>query len=719
MPLNKKAYKKMRKKRPITPPVFRGIFLLCFILIIGVFFSAHNTATAEEKIEEKTQSPIFKSAQSHYNTPSTNQTGMLGLNTIPSARMDEAGTVRIGTSASDPYIHGFMGFQLAKPLYVSLRQTAEVSNLKEAADDLYPGLDVKLRLVEETQTRPAIALGFDSAIGHKRMGSEYLTFSKRFNNFDLTGGMAWGRLGSAGHIKNPMRTLSSHFNKKRNYNSALPQDINNWFTGEDIGFFGGVEYFTPLKGLSVKADYGANDYVGEEAINGFNAPAPWSLGINYQPWEQASFSTAVIGGNKIMARFSLQDQIFNWPIHSSAKGTAPDLISPRPNERKEEEEEEERKNFSLLNLFSSQPTARQIGRQTKILANNSPFELESLEIKTSHKGLTGPSVTIIRRDLEEATLNNHGSPEEIWQDAIINPNSHSFKGFFKNNDNYNHALRLILDHKLSLSEQDAGTLYRSSLLIEAEKELPYGFLTGGGLRINLKDNLSRLRKYRLITATGIRSNEVDFAERRFSIDRLYGSWLRSLSNSTHIALTGGYLEEMYTGLGAEILYRPFGKTFAVGAEGWRAFKRDPDSTLNRDYFNTPVFTGHLNLFYEVPNSNITTFAKVGQYLGTDRGATLGVKTTFDNGATLEGSITSTDLPFTDLNGDKTHLYWGVRLGLPLGNIPFVPNGSKIRLKTGPFARDTGQVLDHPLPLYEVTEPISSRQLNHSWKSLLD
>ena len=190
--------------------------------------------------------------------------GMLGLNTIPNARMDSKGTVRIGASTTDPYLHYFMGFQIAEPLYINLRQTAEISSLIHAEKRLYPGVDFKLRLMKDTRKRPELSFGVQSAFGHKRLSSEYLTFSKRLYNIDYTGGLAWGQLGSAGHIKNPLRGISAHFSKERDYSSEESQSFQNWFTGKEIGFFGGVEYFTPLKGLSIKADYGANRYVSEK-----------------------------------------------------------------------------------------------------------------------------------------------------------------------------------------------------------------------------------------------------------------------------------------------------------------------------------------------------------------------------------------------------------------------------------------------------------------------
>ena len=99
--------------------------------------------------------------------------------------------------------------------------------------------------------------------------------------------------------------------------------------------------------------------------------------------------------------------------------------------------------------------------------------------------------------------------------------------------------------------------------------------------------------------------------------------------------------------------------------------------------------------------------------------TLGLNTRFDNGTTLKGFFTATDEYDFDLFGNSTNLYGGIRLSLPIGNIPFVPDGSEVRFATGPFARDSGQTLSHPLPLYDVTEPIAYRQLSRSWKDLLN
>ena len=58
-------------------------------------------------------------------------------------------------------------------------------------------------------------------------------------------------------------------------------------------------------------------------------------------------------------------------------------------------------------------------------------------------------------------------------------------------------------------------------------------------------------------------------------------------------LSGGLLEEMFGGVGGEVLYRPFNSTWGIGAELWRVRQRgynqmfdfEPDTPLSN--YNRP------------------------------------------------------------------------------------------------------------------------------------
>ncbi len=626
---------------------------------------------------------------------STNETGIIGLNTIPSARMDEAGTIRIGTGTSDPYLHGFLGFQITDSVYISLRQTAEVSSLSDTANRVYPGTDLKFKLLSETTLYPQISIGFDSAFGHKKLSSEYIALSKKYKNIDMTAGIAWGRLGSAGHLRNPLKSISSHFEKERLYDNESSQGFNDWFTGKNIGLFGGIEYQTPINGLSLKADYGANNYIGSKNIDGFRKPSPWSFGFNYQPWEKTDISLSTIGGDKIMGRLSLQGNTKKWIGRGQKENYTPSYYK-------------EGDKTHTINLSGTAPAAKELGRTVKNIKTS------NISINLQYKGLKGRNINLTSHDIEQIKKYSHKtSPEEIWHNAAIKKQKTKFK-----NKKHPTDLRLFFHNKISLAEDEAGPLYRSSIVAQYEKPTFLGFHLGFAGKINIHNNLPDTQLHQNFSLN-IRRDEYLFADKNISIDRFYTNWRGNITNDLYASVSAGYLEEMFSGYGGQFLYRPFGKTFAIGAEAWRVQKRNPFSDLSLQLNEDRLTTGHINLFYEVPNQYITAYTSIGKYLGDDFGVTAGLKTRFNNGVTLNGFITASDQEDIDLFGGTSNIYSGVRLSLPIGNTPYIPNGSAINLDVMPFTRDSGQKIDKPVDLYEATEPFSYRQIHQSWSTLLD
>lgn len=676
-------------------------------------------------------SPVVKAQSETY---SSTITGPVGLNMIPSARMDDAGTIRLGASTPDPYQHLFVGFQLAEPVYVQLRQSAEMSGLLDTPDRLYPGIDFKFRISEEGRYQPEMALGLNAGFGHKRMASEYIVLSKRIWDFDLTTGIGWGRMAGGGQLRNPLRRLSKHFDTDRNFNADSPNTPHNWFTGKEIGVFAGLEYFTPLEGLSIKGDWGADDFSPEKQLSDYHDGGPWSVSLNYTPpaMKWASLSIGSVGTDKIFARLSLQNTLDKWPVRYSTPSTPAALRPHRTQDAMPARMMLAASNDGLalydtdvsgsrargnLDINPYLPPALQIGRAVRHMANHAGPDVASLEITPRVHGLKGQSVRIIRRDLESAAATNNGSPEEIWADAsfFYDPD----KRTSHNERDYPWCPRFIWDSAVSLSEEDTGYLYRTSLIFEETRDLPYGFTVGGSVRWNMADNLHRLADYRTLTGPSVRSDVDLYASRVFALDRSYLSWFHTLAPDVHVALSAGALEEMYTGAGGEILYRPFGKTFAFGFEAWHVYKRDPASPMTINVMDVNYNTAFLNAWYEVPGTDMTLYAKAGRFLGEDDGVSGGLEMNFDNGAKLAGFITATNRQEPDIFGGETHLYGGLRLSLPFGSFKYIPDGSEIRVRAAPLGRDSAQELDKPLPLYDVTEPMSYRRIDQSWQAVLN
>ncbi len=653
--------------------------------------------------------------------------------------MDDAGTVRAGVSAVDPYAHGFIGFQIAAPLYVQLRQTAETSNIFENADRLYPGMDVKLRLMEEGPIRPAMAVGLQSIAGHKRMAGEYATFSKRYKSFDFTSGIGWGRYASGGKLPNPFKFLNSHFDGRRELDGEMPSDPSDWFTGEHIGLFGGIEYFTPVNGLSVKFDVGQDRFDAERAAFDFNAPAPWSAGVSYKPKDFAEFSIGAMGTDKIMGRVTFSTNIQSWKGGQFKNRDSAIFLNPRRTRGASlTKAAVDAANDGMLltgihtkgavasanlKLQPVLPAPMQIGEATIHIANNSPEDIERINVTPSVLGLKGPSISLLRRDFENVISRKQGSAEEIWRSAEFekNPKKINFKKLRRGEEiglgfkNFN----LTLDQTLSLSEKDSGTLARTSVLAEQIYPLASGFLDFGyTLRLNLFSNLDNIRNLRPYGETAGRGDADAFAARRVSVDQSWIAFTHSLRPDLHAAIMAGYLEEMYGGAGGEVLYRPFGARYALGAEIWAAAKRDPLADMNMGFTGDHILTGHVNGWYDVPGMDVTLNAKIGCYLAGDFGAGFGLKKTFRGGAALEGFVTVTDMADFDEFGGTTHAASGLRMTLPLGGFKYVTDNTILKIRSEPVARIAGQSIEKPLSLYEATDQFSYSHITHEWQSVL-
>ena len=92
-------------------------------------------------------------------------------------------------------------------------------------------------------------------------------------------------------------------------------------------------------------------------------------------------------------------------------------------------------------------------------------------------------------------------------------------------------------------------------------------------------------------------------------------------NNAHAKISAGYFEQMFGGVGGEVLYRPFYKPWAIGAELWRVKQRSYRqlfSFLEGDnaYETT---TGHINFYFKEPRSQVLVAIKAGRFLAEDSG----------------------------------------------------------------------------------------------------
>ena len=280
-----------------------------------------------------------------YYSKSQSTYGGIGLLQIPTARFSDEGEFAFGISREDPYRRLYSKVQVLPWLEAVVRYTEGTHRPYNPGSHQTwkdKGIDLKIRAFEEGDIFPAVAVGFTDFGGTGSFGGEYIVASKRINNFDLTLGLGWGRLGGVDHISNPFGWLSDDYEKRGGGGGALGGTIgfDRFFTGR-TSFFGGFEYHTRIPNLSAKLEYDSSDYSDiDEAPLYFNKPdkrisrdsrlnAALNYQFNFSEHNKTDLSVGIMRGNTFFvnmavhtnmetereprSRYTLPAQILNRP----------------------------------------------------------------------------------------------------------------------------------------------------------------------------------------------------------------------------------------------------------------------------------------------------------------------------------------------------------------------------------------------------------------------
>ena len=244
--------------------------------------------------------PALAASFDPYPVPAlTNDFGGVGLLQTPTARFARDGQFTAGYNHVDPYDRYFVTLQAMPWLETTLRYTSVNNRLYSdvpdfSGDQAYKdrGFDVKLKLLDEGRIRPTLAIGARDFIGTGLFSSEYIVANKNFGPLDASVGVAWGNLGSRGHIRNPLTYVFPGFENRAAFTAGGGTFNNVYFRGPRVGFFGGIQYATPVRGLTLKVEYDSNSYQQEALDNAQPVKTAFNFGADYRilPWLNATAS---------------------------------------------------------------------------------------------------------------------------------------------------------------------------------------------------------------------------------------------------------------------------------------------------------------------------------------------------------------------------------------------------------------------------------------------
>jgi hypothetical protein len=259
----------------------------------------------------------------------TNLFGSRGLMGTPSARMAPDGEISVGASFLRNNQHYNLEFQALPWLDTTFRY----SGLQHFNPDYSVYYDrafgFKVRLWQEGDLMPAVAVGIDDVIGTGVYSAEYLVLSKRFGDIDTSLGMGWGRYAGEAAFRNPLSLIFPSFaNRSGSYAQAgggnAPGSglFGSLFHGPEVGVFGGAVWHTPLDGLSLMIEYDSDNYALERSNGNFTPRSQVNYGATYDLSDATQVGLDWLYGTSLGGSVSLRLD----PVHPQY----PQKIEPPP-----------------------------------------------------------------------------------------------------------------------------------------------------------------------------------------------------------------------------------------------------------------------------------------------------------------------------------------------------------------------------------------------------
>tara|TARA_X000001036_G_C20686708_1_gene807889 strand:+ start:169 stop:2379 length:2211 start_codon:yes stop_codon:yes gene_type:complete len=711
------------------------------IIFVALFIFSLDLLSAESRFTERAKS--------------NNSYGTVGLIEIPSARFRDDGDFGFGISSENPFNRIYSKVQILPWMEASVRYTeGEHREYTPANPQTWKdkGFDIKLKVLNERKYLPALALGFTDFGGTGAYSSEFLVASKMIGeNLDVTMGIGWGKLGSSDNIPNPLGIIAERYKVRGAERGYLGGTLNigALFTGP-ASLFGGIEYFTPIENLSMKVEYDSNSY---EDIIGFawkiNEPdccigidSKFNYGLNYRidslQNDVIDLSLGYVRGNTIQASIAIHTN-----LNQKAK---PKFIAPKeiinvpylqPFEKLKPSYQEYLSKLIMwqmgnegfvphavifngdeLQVEISQSRFRETGRAfdlaSRILASNSPINIEKITVINIDQGIETVRSTIQRDVLVEAVLDGPLNEELL----SFNEYSNDQNAIYKENPVLYPTYYWQLTPNLSgtLQHQERFYFWQLEALLHTEISFAKGFYLTTNYAVKVKNNFER---YDYHVPDGklyhVRQNRrLYLTEGESGLRRMAFDYLLDLGPSVKAKFSAGLLEWMYGGVAGEVIYLPYDGNWAIGLDAAWVKQRDFDQRF--DFLDYETVTGFLSLYYDLPFYNLRFKAKYGKFLAEDVGYMVDVSRRFENGSSVGAAFARTDCD-AECVGEGSFNKW-IYFTLPMD---LFYQKSTTRKKSGfswsPLTKDAGQRVE-ATQLYAVVsnardsiKPVNRRELS--------
>lgn len=673
---------------------------------------------------------VLSTAQVFAATPSVQ--GQSGYISMPSAWTELDATLMTGYSYDSPYGSTWATATLLPFLQLTGRYVSITGLPPFATTDPRYGsgygrykdkvVDVKLRLREESAMLPAISVGATDLLGTELFKGQYIVASKTF-----------------GQARNLEASIG--------YGNKRPK-----------GIFAGVRYgFLSAPHWAAVAEYDANDYTKDHlaqqsgAALRKNGPA---VGLEYRwgwlgaqvAWHRDHYSANAYLSLPFSEREFIPKLFEPAPFKAS---DAPPRVSaaawqdnPAPGaalvaalvkqDFKNVRVELDGKRLKL-NLTSSRISnmGRAVGRATRTALAFAPEGTSSIQV--TYTRLEQPIATYEFLDLQKLTdyftglidrdaflqtvLVRYATPADrtgedergmlagIQGEGALGVQVGRDGNMVQVSSEDREANRFRVVPKVSFFFNDPSGALRYELWAATnyDKRLAEGLYLNSDFKLTALENVSAVTQPSNSLLPHVRTDIAEYKRGgRFKLNRLLINQYQNPAERVYTRVSAGFYEEMYRGVGGQVLYLPKDSRWAVDLTADALQQRGVKGWLDKRDYQTVTALGALH--YRLPY-DVTATVRAGRFLARDEGVRLEFKRRFPSGVEIGAWYTRTNGHDITTPGSPANPYndKGVFLSVPLNIMLPFDSQTTAGIGLSPWTRDVGQMVASPGDLYDMVE----------------
>ena len=675
---------------------------------------------------------------------SPTMSGQTGLVSMPSARIEENGALRFGLSRYFPYTTMWSSLSMFPRLELGARYTAVDNTVGLPSNPGFgtfkdKAFDAKLLFLQESKYFPALSVGSLDFLGTQVFDAEYIVASKRIGPLDFSLGYGRGRIDGVFGGFSYRPKWAKRFEFVYEYDAFNYKEDRFANTHSVYGKLGGstyaVNYHWGWLGVQVayqeSGEYGINGFVSiplmqREFIPKLHEPAPFSLTVNKPTIVQWQADTnykadlvialeaqgfknvqLLINNNQLEIGFSTRNITLVGRAVGRVVRTAL-LMGPK----------------DITNIKVTYITLTDLALVTYDFHNLSlltQFFEGSVTYGELLKGMSisyaDPATARLLSDaseLKEITEKQNKEPikEEQLKDEPTRkeflqwvPNEEGHAISLRHDDSALSRFRLIpFNLGVYFNDVNGPLRYDIFALAKYTQHLSRGLFFDSSVRLTLLEDVSEVVDQSNSVLPHVRSEVAEYKrDSHFKLNNLMLNKFLQLQPRLYSRLSIGYYEEMYGGLGGQLLYMPKQSSWAIDLAVDQVRQRNTDGGFGfREYTTTTAIAA---FHYQLPKYGVTFTLRGGQFLAKDKGVRYEIKRRFRSGVRIGAWYTSTDGKDITSPGspDDPYMDKGIFVSIPFGSMLTKDTRSKANFAISPWTRDVGQMVKTPGDLYEIME----------------